>query len=178
MEHLRGAGNEAVAVACERHGSKVVLLLHGVASAVETDVVYLAARDTLFGTGSLLVEAVGDVVGADVHPVGIAGGVGLVLQLDMVEAVGVDVEAVDGDGQVVACGVACGLRVKHPLVMRGRHGDRGGGRYEMDGEGGEGILHDVAGRAQEERDVLEVVTLSALHLYGLVDRSTVRESDG
>ena len=48
----------------------------------------------------------------------------------------------------------------------------------MDGEGGEGILHDVAGRAQEERDVLEVVTLSALHLYGLVDRSTVRESDG
>ena len=137
MEHLRGAGNEAVAVACERHGSKVVLLLHGVASAVETDVVYLAARDTLFGTGSLLVEAVGDVVGADVHPVGIAGGVGLVLQLDMVEAVGMDVEAVDGDGQVVACGVVCRLRVEHPLVMGRGYGDRSGSRHKMDGEGSE-----------------------------------------
>ena len=146
MEHLRGASNEAVAVACERHSTEVVLLLHGVAPAVETDVVYLAARDTLLGTRCLLVEAVGDVVGADVHPISIGGGVGLVLQLDMVEAVGVDVEAVDGDGQVVACGVACGLRVKHPLVMRGRHGDRGGGRYEMDGEGSEREGLDVASR--------------------------------
>ena len=178
MEHLRGAGNEAVAVACERHSTEVVLLLHGVAPAVETDVVYLAARDTLLGTRCLLVEAVGDVVGADVHPISIGGGVGLVLQLDMVEAVGMDVEAIDRDGDVVACGVVCRLCVEHPLVMGRGQGDRSGSRHKMDGEGSEGILHDVAGRAQEERDILEVVTLSALHLYGLVDRSAVGESDG
>ena len=178
MEHFGCSGNKAVAIACECHSAQVIFLLHRVATAVETDIVDFTARDALFGAGSQLIEAVRSVVGADVHPIGIGGGMRLILQLDMVEAIGVDVEAIDRNGQVVACGVSCSLRVEYPLVMGSRHADGSRGRYEMDGESCECVLLNVACGAQSERDILEVITLSTLYLYSLVNRSTMGDSDG
>ena len=48
----------------------------------------------------------------------------------------------------------------------------------MDGESCECVLLNVAGGAQSERDILEVITLSTLYLYSLVNRSTMGDSDG
>ena len=51
-------------------------------------------------------------------------------------------------------------------------------RHVMYAEGTFGAVVPVAGRFQRQRDILEVISLSGIHLHGLVDYLTAVEPDG
>ncbi len=124
LQHIRRAGDKAVAVASVGDGTQLVLLLHRVAVAVEADAVDAAARNHRLVARSQAVEAVAGVVGTDIDPIVVRLRHLLVLQLDVVEAVGMDVVAVDRNRQVVARAVVRREGVEHPLVVRSGEIDR------------------------------------------------------
>ena len=67
-EHRRRLGDEARAVAAEAHGAQVVVLLDGVALAVEVYVVDAAAGNHSLGAAGGGIDGAVVIVGADGHP--------------------------------------------------------------------------------------------------------------
>ena len=112
------AGDEAIAVTTEGYCSQVVLLLHRVALAVETDVLNTTAIDHRLVARSGIIEAVVCIVRAEVHPVIVAMGSEFVLELNMVEVLIVHIKSVDDDRHVPTRRVLRRERIHDPVVMR------------------------------------------------------------
>ena len=102
----RSLVDEARAVSAEADGTQVVLLLHRVALAVEAEGCDTAVDDLLLAARSLIIEAVAGIERAQVHPHVLRLGGELVLELDMIEVLVPDVEAVNFNGHVVTGRVA------------------------------------------------------------------------
>ena len=119
----RGLADESAAMTAETHGAQVVVLLHGIAFAVEPYVLDAAALDHLLVAAGGSVEGTVSIVGAKVHPTVIALGRELVLQFYVVETTVVHVKVADGDGQVVAHRVLWSKGVHYPVVLRRGKGD-------------------------------------------------------
>ena len=170
----RGLRHIARAVATERDGSQVVTLLHRVTLAVEMERRDTAVLDHGFRTRSEVIEAVLGVERAEVHPVVVGLRGEFVLELDMVEVLVMDVEAVDGNGQVIACGVMRREGVHHPVLSRHGDGHVGRERHEMYAE-----IHLRRGQcavgAVEAQAEVVVVHRTALHFDGLREGRTRHE---
>ena len=168
--HLRGGGQERVAVAAVEHGPQVVSLLEHYALAKELcgDVAVL---------GYQLLDAVGlrhqrrvGVVGAEVRPVVVAAGGFLVLELNVVEVLLVLVESADDHRyEVAALVVILSVGVHNPLVGRRGYIHVAGRAQVVYVE-----LHLVPGvqvvllRPHADGQALVVELLAGIHLQGLL----------
>ena len=102
----------------ERYGTQVILLLHRVALAVETDVLDTSAGDHRLRARSGIIEAVAVVVRAEVDPSVVGLFTEFVLQFDMIKVLIVHVVSVDHYRQIITRGVLRREGVHRPFVMR------------------------------------------------------------
>ena len=121
----RRGGEEASGMTSIDHGTQVVVLLYGVGLAIEGSHDDAVIGDGVGYSAGLSHEAAVGIVRADVHPVLIALCRELVLQLDVVEAASVHVEALDAYRHIprLALAVVWALGVDHPVVARHSHLD-------------------------------------------------------
>ena len=92
--------DESVSVAAERYSAQVILLLHRVTLAVETDILDTSAADHSLRTRCPLIEAVVRIIRAEVDPCFVALRRQFVLELDMIEITIVHIKAVDDYRQI------------------------------------------------------------------------------
>ena len=99
----RSLGDKTRTVAAERYGTQVVLLLHRVALAVETERHDASVLDHRLVTRGTRIQAVARIERTSGHPHVLRLGRELVLELDMVEVLMPYIKTADADGQVVTC---------------------------------------------------------------------------
>ena len=177
-QYLGAAGDEARAVTAERYGAQVILLLHRVALAIETEVLDLTVLNHALRAGCQLIEAVLLIVRAEVDPCVVGVGRQFVLQLDMVEVVVVDIKAVNAYRHVVALLVFGREGIHDPFV--GRRGDmyRRADRHEMHGEASLVIRRERSTLGlKNEAYILVVVVHSCPYLDGLGNYVRANEAE-
>ena len=176
-QYRRRFGDIRCTVAAEGNGAEVILLLHRVALAIESDILDPSGIHHRFGARSGVVVRTVGVERAEVHPSVIGLLAEFVLELDMVEVRVLDVVAIDHDRLVPTRRVFGRERVHHPFIVRRRDVHIAADRRVMYAKRCFMEVQDVALRSEHQRQVLEVVSLTGIYLEGLVDGLTRVELD-
>ena len=163
----RFLGHKARSVAAEGNGTQVVVEFFRITLAVEAERRDTSVLDHGFVTRCSVVEAVIREEGTLGYPGIVVLRGELVLEFDMVEVLMVDIESVDGNGQVVAERVTRREGVHHPFVTRISDVYRRGLRQIMHGELERTIYLLTCIEAELELHIVVVIGLSAIDLHGL-----------
>ena len=120
----RGLAYKSRSVTAERHCAQVVFLLHGVFLSVETERGDPTILNHGFVTRCFLIERVGSIERAEVHPHLIALGRELVLELNMVEILLVEVKISYFNRQIISRRVARREGIHYPVSTRSHDRNR------------------------------------------------------
>ena len=129
----RSLADEARSVAAVGDGTQVVVQFFRIALAVEAESLDAAVLYLGFVACRLVIQAVVGIERALGYPGIVVLRRELVLELDMIEVLMMDIEAIDGNGQVVAYRVACRQGIHHPFIARIGDADGRGLRHIVDG---------------------------------------------
>ena len=179
-EDRRGCCEVATCMAAIHHSTKVIVLLDRVGLAEEARLNGSVGRYAVHHTRCLFHQIFVVEERAHVHPVLVALCGKLVLQLDMVEASVVHVEAFDTYRKVVflLLVIVWTLGVHHPFVARSGHFHRSSRRYEVGGERKRRVAFDVFLIIKADDDVLVVEFGCWINLNDLCDHLARWQIDG